>query len=180
MFTSRFRAAVVWALVLVSGSSLATGVSAQAAPRRDAVRALLSGFEEAPSAAEWEALGPGAVAVLTALHDDAAEAPFIRLRTVWAARFYRTAASRAFLERVLLEEGLTRRAAVLALADAFGADSIPTVAPFLADPDVAVREGTITALRGIDDARSREALRARLAIEPDGSLQVMLRAALEH
>lgn len=164
-------------------SALAVGVagpaSAQSTPSRETVRELLSGIEDGPAAAEWDALGPGAVAVLAAIHDDGAELPFVRLRTLWAARFYPTPEARAFLGRALeREEGLALRTALESLAHAFGAAEVSRISPFLSHDDVVVREGAIRALDAIHVAAATEALRARMALEPDASLRALLRAAI--
>lgn len=160
-------------------SAVAMPAQAQDAPSRDAVRALLSGIEEAPSAAEWEALGPGAVAVLAALHDDPSEAPFVRLRTLWAARFFATDESHALLARALeREDGLALRTAIESLAHAFGAAEVSRIAPFLGHDDVVVRESAIRALDTIHVAAATSALRARMSVEPEASLRELLRVAV--
>jgi len=144
-----------------------------------AVRTMLSGVEDAPSAAEWEALGPGVIAVLVELHDERRELPIVRLRAVWAARFFPSAESRGFLERVVRTEGgLVRRTAAESLAAAFGASAVPSLAPLLSDADPAVREGVIRALGRLGGAAASAALRSHRAAEADADLRALVERTL--
>jgi HEAT repeat protein len=161
-----------WAVALLLAALAPSPALAQDAA---AVRAMLGGVEDAPSAAEWEALGPGAVAVLAQLFDDRREAPIVRTRAVWAARFYPTAESRDFLERVVRAEGgLVRRTAAESLAAAFGASAVPTLVPLLEDADPAVREGVIRALGRLGGDAAAAALRSHRAAERDADLRDLL------
>lgn len=158
---------------------LAAPALAQSAPDRDAVRTMLSGFEDAPSAEAWAALGPRTVSVLEALHDDVREEAWLRQRTLWAARFFPTTASRDFLERALsTDEGLALRTAIESLGAAFGEEVLSAITPFLAHADVAVREGAIRAISAVPATAARDALRSRMTLERDESLLALLRTAL--
>jgi|JI9StandDraft_2_1071091.scaffolds.fasta_scaffold215432_2 HEAT repeat protein len=156
---------------------LASSEAHAQAPSRATVREMLSGFEDAPGAEAWRALGEETVPVLVALFDDASEAQPVRLRAVWAARFYATEGSRAFLSRVMAnrsEGGIVVRTALESLAAAFGASAVPQLAPLLAHSDVAVREGAIRALGRVGGREARAALEARRGHERDEALVSLL------
>ena len=59
-------------------------------PSRDALVTMLSGFEDVPTLAQIRALGPGAVPMLIALHDDAQVIQPVRLRAVEAMAAFST------------------------------------------------------------------------------------------
>jgi HEAT repeat protein len=156
-------AAIVVALLAAMPSALwPAEVAAQTS--RDEVRSMLSGVETAATEREWRALGEGAVPVLVAIFDDGSELQPVRLRSVWAARFFSTAASRSFLQRLAADAsqpGLVVRAAVQSLAAAFGRSAVPPIAAQLAHADAAVREACIVALGRIGGSEARAALEAR-------------------
>lgn len=157
---------LVFPIAVVLGLS----VSSAAAQSRDEVRTMLSGIESAPSEAEWRALGEGTVPVLVALFDDTSELQPVRLRSVWAARFYPTAASRSFLERVAADgaqPGLVVRAAVQSLAFAFGRSAVAPVAARIGHSDSAVREAVIVSLGRMGGPQARAALEARRGRETE-------------
>jgi HEAT repeat protein len=162
--------AVLLALACMVGPAMA---SAQA-PSRSSVREMLGAFEATGTPAEreaaWQALGDDTVPVLVAIFDDHDEIQPVRLRAVWAARFFSTAASRTFLTRVAsnrAEAGMVVRSAVQALAHAFGRSAVPTLSPLLRHADVAVREATIVALGQVGGADARAALEARRGRETE-------------
>lgn len=132
------------------------------------VRALLSGVEDAPAAEDFEGLGEGTVPVLIRLYEDSHEERIVRTRAVWAARFYATDASRAFLERVVHTDslGLVVRTAAESLAFAFGASATPVIVPLLRHGDPAVREGAIQCLGRIGGEDARRALAAHRDTDP--------------
>ncbi len=149
--------------------------SAQA-PRRDVVEELLGGIESSATETEWRAMGEGTVPVLVAIFDDASEPQVVRFRAVWAARFFPTAASRSFLERVVRDAsqpGMVVRSAAQSLAAAFDRSAVSTIAPLLTHADPAVREATIAALGRVGGSEARAALVARRGRETE------LSAALE-
>lgn len=151
----------------------------QPAPGTEAVIAMLSGFEHAPSIQEWRAFGPQLVPVLSRIASDPQQPGFVRLRALQAASAFSTPAARAMLRRAIAsEDPLFAREGALALARAFGARAIRDVAVLLSHDDVAVREGVIAALASIDDPRARERLRAHLAREIDPVLRRRIEAVL--
>jgi hypothetical protein len=124
-------------------------------PSRDTVRSMLMGYEQVPSAAQWQALGPETLGVLVSLYDDAAQPPFVRLRAVGAVAAFPTPAARTFLLAVARANGqgdLMIREAVLALGRAFGAAARIEIRTFLTHREPVVREAAATALQRIDAA----------------------------
>ena len=161
--------------LLLSPAFTPEAASAQA-PRREVIEELLGGFESSATEAEWRAMGESTVPVLVAIFDDASEPQPVRLRAVWAARFFATDASRRFLTRVASDPsqpGMVVRSAAQSLAAAFDRSSVPTIAPLLAHADPAVREATIAALGRVGGPEARAALLARRGRETE------LSAALE-
>jgi HEAT repeat protein len=149
--------------------------SAQA-PRREVIEELLGGIESSATEAEWRAMGEATVPLLVAIFDDASEPQPVRLRAVWAARFFSTEASRRFLTRVASDAsqpGMVVRSAAQSLAAAFERSAVPVIAPLLAHADPAVREATIAALVRVGGSEARAALAARRGRETE------LAAALE-
>jgi HEAT repeat protein len=119
------------------------------------------------------------VAVLERLHDDASEAAIVRMRAVWAARFFATDASRRFLERVARSEtGLVVRTAADSLAVAFGRSAVAVIAPLLSNGDPAVREGVIRALGRVGGPEAGAALRSHLGAERDADLRALAERTL--
>lgn len=171
----------LFALLLLASIALLPATGGAQAPNRAEVRTLLSGFESSASASEWAAMGPSTVPVLVSLFDDTSELQPVRLRAVWAARFFATDASRAFLGRVMAnraESGIVIRMAVESMASAFGESAVSEIAPFLAHADVAVREGAILALGRVGGGAARAALEARRGRERDEALAPLLTETL--
>lgn len=167
--------ALLFAAPLSASTLLAPTASAQA-PRREVVEELLAGIESSATEAEWRAMGEGTVPVLVAIFDDASEPQPLRLRAVWAARFFATSASRAFLDRVVSDAsqpGLVVRSAAQSLAAAFDRSAVPSLRALLTHADPAVREATIAALARVGGSEARAALVARRGRETE------LAAALE-
>lgn len=149
--------------------------SAQA-PRREVVEEFLGGIESSATEAEWRAMGEGTVPVLVSIFDDASEPQPVRLRAVWAARFFATEVSRRFLTRVASDPsqpGMVVRSAAQSLAAAFDRSAVATLGPLLTHADPAVREATIAALARVGGPEARAALVARRGRETE------LAAALE-
>jgi HEAT repeat protein len=162
------RSLVVGAFVAVS-ISLVTPSAHATPPSKAQVRQLLSGYEDVPGAETWRRLGPETLAVLVSLYDDPEEAPYVRLRAVSVVSHYPTPATRTFLlavARAPRQSDLFVREAVLSLGAAFGPRAVDDIRPFLASRHVVVREGATLALSRVGTDAAREALRARLAVEP--------------
>ncbi len=150
-------------------------------PTRAQVRELLSGYEQVPPAATWEALGPETLGVLVALYDDASEPRHVRLRAVAVARHYPGEAARTFLRAVASASGqpdVFVREALLSLGDAFGPTAVPDVTPYLAHRSAVVRDGAVLALSRIGTRDALDALRARLAEEPARHVRAHIARAL--
>lgn len=145
---------------------------------RRTVRAMLSGVETVPSPEAWRRLGPGALATLVAVYDDPTTPYFMRLRAVSAAAHFPSPAAKTFLEAVAHAPGqrdLMVRRAVVALGEAFGADALASLRPFLQHPEASVREGAARTIAAMNTPEARAALEARAAVETDTAV----RAALE-
>jgi HEAT repeat protein len=163
------------ALALVATASTARAQQPTAA----AVVAMLSGIEDAPTPAEWQAMGPRVVGILAQLARDPQQPGFVRVRAIQAAGQFATPAARTVLRRALRDpEPMLVREAVLSMQRAFGAGALRDVAPLLDHEDTAVREAAIRALAAIGGDRARELLRARLAREDDQVLVTQLTTAL--
>lgn len=144
-----------------------------AAPSRDALVAMLSGFEDAPTLADVRALGEGAVPVLIAIHDDPSVIAPARLRAVEAVGAFTSAEARTFLLRVMhdpAEPAAVVREAIEALASAAGAEAIGPIREFLRSPDRGTRERAIEALGAIGTVAARRVLEAHVAHEHDAAL----------
>ncbi|MCS6799804.1 MAG: HEAT repeat domain-containing protein [Myxococcota bacterium] len=171
-----FRAAIGLLGTSLLVTSAASVAGAQA-PSSEQLRLWLSGFERMPDASAWRAMGPETVHVLRRAYEDPAEAPWVRLRAVAAAGYFRTEDSRAFLRAVARDPAqpeLVVREALLALARAFGAAAVADIGPFLEHPSTLVREAVAIALGRIGDERARGAARRRIGAEPDPTVREAL------
>jgi HEAT repeat protein len=163
------RAPLFFAAV-VAASALGPATVSANPPTKAQVRAMLSGFEDVPTAAHFRALGPGALPVLIALYDDAREPGYVRMRAVAATAHFPTPATRTFLRAVARaprQNDLFVREAVVALGRAFGERAIGDVTPFLESRHVTVREAAARTLGRIGTPRALDALRRRSLVEPD-------------
>ena len=159
--------------------------AAPAAHADEALRAkvldLLAAYEEPADAAEWRALGAGADAELRAIATDAALSPTKRAGAVHALGYFPTEANRALLVGVLAGPGgdaMLRRKAVYALGNGWGEGALPELTAALADTDVQLRVATIRALGRLGTPKAQEALRARAALETNGTVRTELARAL--
>ncbi len=170
---------VLASLVLVLPSS----VIAQATPSRDAMLAMLSGFEDTPTLAQIRALGEGAVPILIALHDDPQVIQPVRLRAVEAMGAFSTSDARTFLLRVIrdpAESPIVVREAIEALGQSQGASAVPQIGRMLSSPTRAIREGAIEALGTIGNAAARQQLTQHQAHERDTTLRERIGVLTAH
>ena len=155
---------------------------AQTQPTRAVIESMLSGFEDVPSLAEWRALGPSAVPLLIAIHDDAQMIQPVRLRAVEAMGAFSSAPARTFLLRVMNDphEGtFVVREAAEALAQSAGEDAVQPITRLLRAADRGLREGAIIALGRIDAESARHELQLQLARETDADLRARIAALLD-
>ncbi|MGF1469214.1 MAG: HEAT repeat domain-containing protein [Sandaracinaceae bacterium] len=167
-------ASVVLAAAL---GAVARPAAAQEPLRTPEVRALLSGFEEAPDADAWARLGPSVIPALEAICRDPASLPFVRLRALAALGAFRTERSRRLLLDVARNadsDELAVREALRALGRAFGPAAVPDVVPFLRHRSPVVREGAARALAAVGTVEARRALDARRAVETDPGVRAAL------
>ncbi|MFK7992253.1 MAG: HEAT repeat domain-containing protein [Sandaracinaceae bacterium] len=157
----------------------AAPASAQQAPSRDQVRALLTGFETVPDDATWQRMGDAALLHLVALYDDGSQPAYVRLRAVGAAGAFPVPASRTFLMAVAQtprQSDLLVREAVRALGRGFGRRVEGELTSFLTHDSPLVREVAAQAL-----GRSHiggDALRARLESERNAEVRAAIQTAL--
>ena len=164
-------------VVALFASVTAPNVAAAQAPSKEQVRAMLSGVDTAPSAEAWRRLGPETLLTLIALYDDPSTPFFVRMRAVSAAAHYPTPATKTFLEAVARAPGqrdLIVRRAIVALGEAFGADALSSVRPYLAHPEPSVREGAARTIAAMDTPAARAALEARANVETDPTVRAAL------
>jgi len=171
----------ITALLFVSLLLAPALASAQAAPSREQVRAMLSGIEDTPTETDWRRLGDGALPVLIDLYTDRTAPGFVRLRAVGATAAFPRAATRTFLLAVANAEGqsdLFVREAVNALARGFGQAASADVARFLGHRAPVVREAAARALGRMGGDGATRALRLRLGDESDVVVRESIQRAL--
>jgi HEAT repeat protein len=101
-----------------------------------------------------------------------------RGRAVSALQYFRTDAVRGFLEaKVKAGDPLVRRKAAYSLG-AFGAPAVAPLTGALGDADVQLRIAAATALGTVGGEPALQALRDRLAAEPEAAVRDALTKAL--
>ena len=168
----------ILATALVVGALAPSAPTAAQAPRRAALRQLLSGIEDTPTVEDWRRIGDGALPVLLSLFQDPQEPAYVRRRALGATAAFARPAVRTFLLAAGRLEGqhdLFVREAVFALARGFGRRAVGDVASFFGHEAASVREAVAIALGRIGGAEARAAIAARLRVEQDS----LVREALE-
>jgi HEAT repeat protein len=173
-------------LLLASLLAAALATSAPAAAQEDATRsqveALLGGIEYVPSAQQWQALGPQGEATLRQIAADPATPRSRRGRALSALAHFPSPETRLLFERLLADEQqpvLLRRKALVAAANAFGPQALPTLQPYLQHPDQRLRESAALAISAIHTPEARALLQERLLVEDAPWLREALHNALE-
>jgi HEAT repeat protein len=157
------------------------GATARAEPPVERVRALLSGYEQGPTAQALRALGPGTLGVLMALAEDPAERLYVRLRALGATAHFPEPRTRAFLLRVARQDGqneLLARQAVAALSQGFGAAAMDELTGFLHHDHAFVRRVAARGLARIGTDECKRRLRRHLDWEPDPVVRRAVERAL--
>jgi len=167
-------------MALLSAWMLACPAAAQQSTRAQ-MEHDLAGFEQGPDAAavrSWGAEAPGA---LMAIGNDAAAAPHVRQRAVFALRhFSQRVAVRDYLRALATVPGqglYLLRAALDALV--IGFEDLSVSAGFLADPRVEVRDGAAWSLARSPGAAARSLLTERLRVERDETVRRTIADALQ-
>ena len=170
-----------WLVVVVLALGVASSAEAQLAPpiepvtavrlevMQRVIRALFVIEGEAPASFFTTLGGEGRDALLVIVRDPA-RAVGLRRRAILALHHYPEPAVRAELEARAAsasEDAIVSRYAIRSLAAAFDAAAFETVRARLDDDRAMVREGAAMALVGIDAARARPILTARLAAEEE-------------
>ncbi len=143
---------------------------------------LLSGIESSPTAADWLALGPDAEAELVGIAQDANGLPTQRGNALAALANFPTERAHALLVTTLADPSanvLLRRKSCSGLAHGWGAAAVPELAVALGDSDVQLRQSAARALSKVPDPAAAEALRARLAVESNGSVKKIIEKAVK-
>ncbi|MCC6624062.1 MAG: HEAT repeat domain-containing protein [Deltaproteobacteria bacterium] len=126
------------------------------AARPASIRTLLSAIDVVPpDRASLERAYPNARAELISIARDAAESDWTRLRATSLLSFFQDAGTRKVLDELARDARVeVRRIALYTLGRAFGPSDPSVVAPLeraaLTDPEAAVREHAVRALRWID------------------------------
>lgn len=140
---------------------------------------LLGAYEEVPSAAQLQALGPDVSKQLMAVALDPEVPPSRRSRAVTALGHLPGDEERAFLvARLQGDDTLLQRKAAWALAAAYGDDAVPQIVPLLSHDDPHTREAAVRALGAVKGPAAREALTARRPLEREAHVLHALDAAL--
>ncbi len=171
------------AVLVVLGMGCVAHAQAVQAPSRDALITMLSGFEDTPTLAQVRALGEGTVPALIALYDDPQVIQPVRLRAVEAMGAFSTPEAHAFLLRVIRAPGqspIVVREALEALGQSRGGAAVSEIAPLLASPERAIREGAIEALGSIGTPEARAQLSARGPHELDAALRERIGVLTAH
>lgn len=180
------RFALVLMTLLVSASApvfLADTAEAQAdadSAFEQRVRLMLSTIDMGPSAAEWQALGPNVISTFAEIYNDTSAPAFMRARTVYAARFFATEASRTFLRAVATTstQDLVISSAVNSLSHAFGAAALSDIRPLIGHSAPTVREAVVRALSAMESPVAHELLMSRVNVEQNAVVQAALTNAL--
>ena len=125
-------------------------------------RLLLSGYHGLPSKQLLEQKLPNTRQVLMAYAQDDRAFPLYRKRALRALGYYADAEVKSLYESMLADdttEEMVRHALIGLLAEHFGADSVPTIAPYLSSDDVQLRLTAVEALRRVDADSAQDALR---------------------
>lgn len=169
-------AALILGSPALAGPDASTDPSSAPAPT---LADLLGAYEEVPSAAQLQALGPDVSKQLMALALDPAVPPSRRSRAVTALGHLPGDAERAFLlARLEGDDPLLQRKAAWALATAYGDDAVAPISTLLAHDDAHTREAAIRALGTLKGPAAREALEARRPLEREAHVLHALDAAL--
>lgn len=164
--------------VLVAALSYASVAGADPITRAEVERAL-QGYEQGASVDTVRAWGSAGVRALIAVSRDADQVIAVRARALHALRaFSADADARAHLRAVAASDAdlFLVRASFDALVEGF--DDVATVARFLADPRVDVRDGAAWSLAASRNPEARTALRDRLRVETDVTVRRTLTDAL--
>ncbi len=150
------------------------------------VRALLNAYEYRATRAVLDRIGPDVEKILIRLASHPKVRPTMRVRATETLGLYPTRDAGGFLRSLLQEPALAgtttgrllRRAAMSALAQAFGPAAVPDIAPLHEDPDPQIREGCAHALGATGAATARPILDAWLPHEPELFVRTAIDASL--
>ncbi len=184
------RAALTLALALGLPLTLLAPPTFAARPdlarQERSVRALLDSYEYRPTRAVLDRIGPDVEKILIRLASHPKVRPTVRVRATETLGLYPTRDAGGFLRSLLQEPSLSgtptgrllRRAAMSALALAFGPAAVPDIAPLREDADPQIREGCARALGATGAATAKPILDAWLPHEPELFVRTAIDAAL--
>lgn len=164
---------------LALGIGLVFSAPAFAGALREPVLTALSGVEDVPTADNLRALGSGVEAELLEIAQDANVARTRRARAVQALGWFPSPASRSFLEQTLgVTDRLMARKAAYALANGWGNDAVPVLTIALGNDDVQLRDAAARALAIVGSSAADAALRERLSVETNETVQATIQSVL--
>lgn len=143
---------------------------------------LLRQLDDAPTQADYDALGPEVGASLLAVAQDDSQSHSVRARAIVALGWYPSDEGRVWLEATLAQadgDSLYRRKSAHALATGWGVDALPALTPALASDDVQLRMATARAVGALEDPAATQLLQARLEVETEASVQKVLREQVQ-
>jgi len=169
-------------LCLLAASLPAGDAVAADAPSMEAQRssllALLKAYEPRYDAKTLHRIGPDVNSLLVEVAQSKSHYAVVRLRALAALRYYPTKQTKGVLMEMAYAPKLdvtTRRTALRALAQAFGAPMVGVLQGFLSNADRFMREAAIYGLGDIDDPRVDQILVDHEASEPE----IVVRDAVE-
>lgn len=148
---------------------------------RDAVDALLSGYERVPTEEDWKRLGPDALGVLEQIYNDPAALPSRRTRAVASMAQVDNPEAVSRLKAIVGDSAADpqyRSTAALALAYRTGEKSLPEVQPLLDHQDPRLRDAAARALGRVGTEDARKFLEERLGKEEDPAVREAIQQSL--
>jgi HEAT repeat protein len=165
--------------LLALGIAMASMTVRADPPIEVSLRTLLGGIERGATDARIRSHGPSAIAPLDRLANDASTPTYVRARAIHAIALFRTPASRRALERACaLPDMELAREAVLAIANAFGADAIDAIDAMWSHDAPEVREAVAMALGQIGTEEAKKRLARRLPEERHPYVRAEIHRAL--
>ena len=161
-------------LAFASGASADDGVRAK-------VLDHLSAYDDATTAAEWQAMGASAGDELFAIARDTSALPSRRQGATQALGWFPSEAHHVFLTALVVDEtadGGMRRGACHALVNGWGDAAVSDVTRALASADEQLRNQASRALGRLGTPVATAALEARLPSEPSEMVRAAIRGSL--
>lgn len=169
------------ALSLAALLALASPAYAADDALRTQVLDLLTGYEDAPTAADLQKLGDGVDATLLAIASDSSVSRSRRASATWSLGFFPTDATKAFLTSLVNDtaaDSQLRRSATWALCNGWGDAALELVKPALDASDSQLRNQAVRAVAKVATPAARSVLEARLSTESSAMVRDTLTQSL--